>query len=302
MKKFLKGFFRVLTAPVWVPWRAIRALARGLYRLRMRLVAFFTAEPEEHSFADIVQRASEHPQDLWYHLNIFRKHLFRAVLFWLLTTGFSVVFTPRLIDFLAAPIGGIRHLQAIEVTEPIGVFFRVALLSGFALALPYIYWEMYLFVAPGLRPRGRIFGLLAAPLVLAFFVGGMAFAYFVMLPTALPFLLNFMGIPTLPRPSSYLRFVTNLMFWVGVAFEFPLIIYLLAALGWVKARHLLEHWRIAVVIIAVLAAAITPTVDPVNMLLVMAPMIVLYLLSIGLARLAEHGREAPETPPKESAV
>ena len=114
----------------------------------------------------------------------------------------------------------------------------------------------------------------------------MAFAYYVMLPVALPFLLNFMGIPTLPRPASYIRFVTSLLFWVGVAFEFPLVIYLLAAVGWVRAEHLLRHWRVAVVVIAVLAAVITPTVDPVNMLLVMAPMIVLYLLGVGLALLA----------------
>ena len=294
MKRFFRLLFRVLTAPVWLPWRGVRALARGLYTVRMRAVAFFTAEPEEHSLADVIQEATEHPQELLAHLNTFRKHLFRAVLFWLATTGLAVVFTPQFIDLLAAPIGGIQHLQAIEVTEPIGVFFRVALLAGFALALPYIYWEMYLFVAPGLRPRGRVVGLLAAPLVLLFFLGGMAFAYFIMLPAALPFLLNFMGIPTLPRPSSYLRFVTSLMFWVGVAFEFPLIIYLLAAMGWVRAEQLLEHWRVAVVLIAILAAAITPTVDPVNMLLVMAPMVVLYMLSIGLARLAQRGRKTAE--------
>jgi sec-independent protein translocase protein TatC len=111
-----------------------------------------------------------------------------------------------------------------------------------------------------------------------------------MLPTALPFLLNFLGITTVPRPSNYIRFVTSLMFWIGIAFQFPLVIYVMARMGIVRARMLVEGWRIAVIAIAVLAAAVTPTVDPVNMALVMAPMTALYFLSIGLAALAERGR------------
>jgi sec-independent protein translocase protein TatC len=80
------------------------------------------------------------------------------------------------------------------------------------------------------------------------------------------------------------------MFWIGVAFEFPLVIYVLSAIGFIKPQVLAQQWRIAVVIIAIVAAAITPTVDPVNMGLVMAPMILLYFLSIGLSFLAYAGR------------
>jgi sec-independent protein translocase protein TatC len=118
----------------------------------------------------------------------------------------------------------------------------------------------------------------------------MAFAYFVMLPTALPFLLDFMGITTVPRPANYIRFVTGMMFWIGISFQFPLIIYALAGLGIVDAKALRQGWRIAIIAIAVLAAAITPTIDPVNMGLVMAPMILLYFLSIGLAAFAGRRR------------
>ncbi len=146
---------------------------------------------------------------------------------------------------------------------------------------------LWLFVAPGLHRRSRLVGLLVIPLATLFFIGGMAFAYFIMLPTALPFLLNFMGIPTTPRPSSYVGFVTGLMFWVGVFFEFPLVIAILARLGWVRAEALMKQAKLAIVIIAVVAAVITPTVDPVNMFLVMAPMIVLYFLSIVLAKITQ---------------
>ena len=74
-------------------------------------------------------------------------------------------------------------------------------------------------------------------------IGGMAFAFYVMLPTALPFLFNFMGLTTQPRPSSYYNFVTLIMFWLGITFEFPLVIYLLANLGFIKAKNLITQWK-----------------------------------------------------------
>jgi len=176
----------------------------------------------------------------------------------------------------------------------VGVFMRVALISGLALALPYIAFEFWLFAAPALMPRSRQFGLLAIPLASIFFLAGMAFSYYVMLPTALPFLLNFMGIQAQLRPQSYFSFVTGLMFWIGAAFEFPLVIYALSAIRLVKPAVLAKQWRIAVVLIAILAAAITPTVDPVNMGLVMLPMILLYFISIGFSYLAYPRRKQTE--------
>ncbi len=137
-------------------------------------------------------------------------------------------------------------------------------------------------------------GLIGIPLAAIFFIGGMAFTYFAMLPSALPFLLNFAGIQARVRPASYFGFVTGLMFWIGVAFEFPLVIYVLTAMGIIKPQPLARNWRIAVVVIAIVAAAITPTVDPVNMSLVMAPMILLYFISIGLSYMAYSGRQKPE--------
>jgi sec-independent protein translocase protein TatC len=167
---------------------------------------------------------------------------------------------------------------------------RVSLLTAFAVTLPYLILEIWLFVAPGLSRDSRIFGLYAIPIAVIFFIGGMAFAYFVLLPQAIPFLVNFGGITSQIRPSSYIRFVTSIMFWIGIAFQFPLIIYVLARVGLIRAQVLSSNWRLAVVIIAVLSAMITPTIDPVNMALVMGPMIVLYFFGIMLAKLAERTR------------
>ncbi|RPI22256.1 MAG: twin-arginine translocase subunit TatC [Chloroflexota bacterium] len=284
MRKFLRNFWRGLTFP-------FRAAGSAFGRLQR----FITEEPEDTPLPDVVSKSLSNVEGIFFHLDILRRHLLRSVIALAITTAFSFAFTPRLIDFLAKPIGGIETLVPIEVTEPIGVFMRVALLFGFALALPYIVFEMWLFAAPGLRPKSRIFALVALPLVVLFFIGGMAFAYGVMLPTALPFLLNFLDMRTQVRPASYISFVSGLMFWVGAVFEFPFIIFILASLGLVRGEMLAKQWRIAIVIIAVVAAAITPTVDPVSMSLVMGPMIILYFLSIGLAYIAQRGRAAPQT-------
>jgi sec-independent protein translocase protein TatC len=132
---------------------------------------------------------------------------------------------------------------------------------------------------------------LGIPLASIFFIGGAAFTFYIMLPAALPFLEGFMGIKTEWRPQSYYSFVIGLMFWIGLAFEFPLVIYLLSALGFVNPKMLAEQWKLAIVMIAIAAAIITPTIDPINQGLVMAPMILLYFVSIGLSYIAVAGRK-----------
>ena len=243
---------------------------------------------------DAVVDALQSPEEIFSQLDDVRKHLLRSLLAVIITVGVSFFFTNNLVELLAAPVGGLQSLQAIEVTESIGVFMKVAMISGIALATPYLAFEAWLFFAPGIMPRSKQLGLLSIPLALIFFIGGMAFAYFAMLPTALPFLVNFLNIKTMLRPSSYFDFVTSLMFWIGVAFEFPLVIFGISAMGFIKPRMLLKQWRFAVVIISVVAAVITPTVDPVNMALVMAPMVGLYFLSIFFSWIAQVTSVTPE--------
>jgi len=253
---------------------------------------FFTEEVEDTPLPDTLSKTMENPTELFVHLDALRKHLFRSVLVIGLATVLAFIFNRYIMDFLSRPLeNGIDSLIAIDVTEPISTVMRVSLLTGVAISFPYIAIEIWLFIAPGLKRKSRSYGLIAIPVATIFFLGGMAFAYFVMLPAALPFLLNFMGITTIPRPSSYIKFVTGIMFWIGVAFEFPIVIFILASLGMVTHKMLIQYWRFAIVIIAVAAALITPTVDPVNMALVMGPLILLYFFSILLAKIAGRRRE-----------
>jgi sec-independent protein translocase protein TatC len=255
-----------------------------------RIYTFLTEVPDERPVMDAFNDAIENPQGILDQLDEVRAHLGRALLALVITVAISFYFAADMIDFLARPIGGMEKLQAIEVTEPIAVFMRVALFAGIALATPYIAFEVWRFFAPGLMPKSRQIGLLGIPAALIFFLSGAAFAYFVMMPAALPFLLGFLEIEANIRPSSYIIFVTGLMFWIGVAFQFPLVILVLSWMGLVKPGMLLKHWRIAIVAIAILAAAITPTVDPVNMSLVMLPMTALYFLSIFFSWIANLGK------------
>jgi sec-independent protein translocase protein TatC len=267
------------------------------FRQLARFRAYLNTEPEEHPLGDVLTGVVTDKavrEFLWSEVEVLRRHLLRAVIGLAVGVAISFYFTRQIIDFLAIPAGGLGVMRAIEVTESVGVFMRVALLSGIALAIPYIAFEMWLFAAPGLRPRERKYGLVGIPLASLLFLGGAAFTYYMLLPTALPFLLNFMGIAAQLRPQSYFGFVTGLMFWIGIAFEFPLVIYIVTAMGFIRPQALARQWRLAIVIIAVMAAAITPTVDPVNMSLVMLPMSLLYFVSIGLSYIAYAGRNAPK--------
>ena len=207
----------------------------------------------------------------------------------------SLFFGEKIVTLLTEPIGGLDKLQSIEITENLGVYMRVSLLAGVIIAFPVILYELLLFILPGLKPNEKRFVIFSIPLATLFFVGGVAFAFLVMLPAALPFLTNFLGVQTNPRLSSYISFVTSLMFWVGVSFEMPLFIYVLARFGVVTPGSLLRYWRQAIVLIAILAAVITPTVDPVNMGLMMAPLIGLYFISILFAWFAQRGRSNDPT-------
>lgn len=196
----------------------------------------------------------------------------------------SFYFTGAVIEFLARPVGGRQGLQAIEMTENIGVYVRVALTLGAIVAMPVIVYQIIAFVVPALTSSEKRLLFMILPFIFLSFLAGAAFAYFIMLPVAIPFLVSFGGIPTTPRPKDYIGFVTRVVFWIGVAFETPLVIALLARIGVVTPEQLRRSWRVAIVVIATMAAVITPTVDPINMMIVMGPLMGLYGLSIVLAK------------------
>lgn len=228
----------------------------------------------------------ETPQTLLDHLNELRNRLFHSVLALVLCVVVSSAFTGPLLRYLITPYD--NKLQVLGPTESVVIYFRVALLAGAIASSPYITFQLFMFVAPGLYRHEKRWIYLALPATTFFFLAGILFAWFILTPAALNFLRDFEGDVFRPEWTAelYIRFLTSLLFWIGVAFEMPVVIFVLARMGIVGYRTLLRNWRLAVILSSVAAAMITPTVDPFNMLLVMGPLMGLYTISIGLAALA----------------
>jgi sec-independent protein translocase protein TatC len=226
------------------------------------------------------------------HLEELRSRLVKVAIAVGIATAISFIFAQQFVSLLAVPIGGLDKLQAIDVTENISVFMQVSLIGGIVLAMPVIVYQVIRFVVPGLTNDEKRYLWIIVPSASLLFVAGVAFAFFVMLPNAVPFLTSFLGIPTKPRPETYFGFITKLMFWIGVSFQTPLILAFLARLGIISPQLLTKYRRHAIVFEAVLAAVITPTVDPVNMMLVMAPLVILYELGIFLSRITYRKRQS----------
>lgn len=223
---------------------------------------------------------------VWEHLDELRKRVTAAFIGLVIAVAASFIFAEQILALLANPAGGIDKLQAIRVAETMGAFMRISLISGIIIALPWVLFQLLAFVMPGLEPNEKRWVYIGIPFASVLFLSGVAFTYFVMLPTAIPMLLTFLGVQTVPTVSDYINFVTAMMFWVGVAFLSPLVAFILAKVNVLYWKDLAKQWRIAIVGIAVAAAVITPTGDPINMGLLMLPLTVLYGLSIFLARLA----------------
>lgn len=183
-------------------------------------------------------------------------------------------------------------LQAITPFETIATFFRMSFTLGTAIATPLIVFQILAFILPGLYPHEKrgLYWLL--PGIALLFIGGAAFAYYVMLPVAIFFLQNFWKDIIIANWSAreFVNFVIRIVFWIGTFFEMPLVMAFLARIGFVTGPKLLGWWRYAIVISAVVAAVITPTIDPVNMSIALAPLILLYFVGVGLAYLVYRPR------------
>ena len=235
------------------------------------------------------------------HLRELRRRVLVCVVAVLAGSVVSFAFYRQIIEFLSRPAydletGSGLDLVFIEVTELLTTAVKVSFVAGFVLALPVILHQVIMFVAPGLTGRERRYLFLFMPAALMAFAAGVAFAYYVLTPPALRFLLGFSDVATpLIRISNFVNLMVRLLFWMGVAFETPLIMYMLAQLGIVSAQRLSRFRRYWVVIAFILAAIITPTFDPVNQALVAGPLLVLYEIGVLLARLAGRSRRETET-------
>jgi sec-independent protein translocase protein TatC len=238
------------------------------------------------------------------HLRELRGRLVKGLIALAATTSIAYAFAPRLFDFLKAPL--VRELgpnRALIYTSPAEVFvtnIKVAVLAGVFAASPYLFYQVWKFVMPGLYPKERRY---VVPFVVAatlFFVGGAAFGYFVMFPFGFRFFIGGFqtaSIQAMIQVEAYFRFTTKMLLAFGIAFELPIVVLFLARMGLVDARFLVKNFRYAFLILAIAAAVFTPP-DILSMGLMLAPLTVLYALSIGAAAVFGKKKEAEDPPPE----
>lgn len=235
------------------------------------------------------------------HLEELRRRIIVVVVALVMGFAFSWAFAWDILYILKKPAGNIA-LHYMTPMEPFLVRFKLALFGAMLLALPVILFEILAFVSPALKSRERKYTLLVLVMILAFFIMGVVFGYFYVMPIGIRWLLGVAGdqMSAILSASSYVTFSGWFMLAFGISFETPMFIWMLVALGVITPQQLRQQWRYAYVLILVFAAVITPDWNPVTMFLVAVPMVILYELSILLARLTVH-REAEAVEPVEEA-
>jgi sec-independent protein translocase protein TatC len=228
------------------------------------------------------------PMTILEHLLELRMRLIWCCIGLIVGVTISFIFVDPFMEFLRRPMekqAPEADLIATKVLENFTIYFKVALLGGLILSMPILVYQMLMFVLPALTPEEKRWVLPVVAGIFLCFLAGVLFAYYVTLPPALRFLLNFNTDVATPliNIADYINFVTRMVFWIGVSFETPLIILALARFGMVTGRKLLSWWRYIIVLVFVVAAVVTPTPDPLTQSLVAGPLLVLYAIGVVLA-------------------
>ena len=231
------------------------------------------------------------------HLDELRKRLTRSVIAVAIGSIICFAFRDYIINILKLPAGDVQ-LQFIEMTEMMGTYMRVSLFGGIALAMPYLVYHAIMFAAPALTRREKKYIYIILPWIALMFVGGIAFGYFILLPPATKFLLTFGSNIATPqiRVGNYIAIITRLLLAIGIVFEMPVVTTFLARIGVIKPKWLSDRRKTAIIVAFILAAIITPTFDPINQSLVAVPLVILYELSIWLAKLVYRKEEPVSSP------
>jgi sec-independent protein translocase protein TatC len=283
----------------------------------MLLVRVFVRDepPTEEPIDEATLEAFESLGDFWAgiapHLRELRDRLVKALAAVGIGTalGFYIVNSstllgdtlPNLLIDHFVPVAIVPKLQFIQPAEAFVNYMRIALVIGIAIAMPVVIYQIIAFFIPGLLPNEKRILFTALPFVTELFLAGLAFGWFFTIPAALQFLFGYgLGsrVESQPTFESFISTVATLLLWNGIIFELPAVIYLLARLGIVNTRQLSRTRRYAIVVLTIVAAIITPTGDPWNLLLLAVPMYLLYELGILLSRFVPRRAEAAETTPK----
>jgi sec-independent protein translocase protein TatC len=248
----------------------------------------------------VVQPTPDGDMSVIDHLDELRTRIIISIVAWACAAGLVWYLTPDMLRWMVYPLHGTK-LYAPGLQDAFMIYLKLALIGGGFLAGPVVLWQLILFVVPALTSRERRAVLSIVPFGIILFVTGVAFSYFLVLPTAIRFLLSFTGAGTIEpmlMVDKYLSFVSTLALMCGVIFQMPLIILALGFIGLVNAKLLSDYRRFAWFGCFLLSAVMTPTPDAFTMCIVAFPMVLLYEVSIILVKIFNRpSRE--QNPPSE---
>jgi sec-independent protein translocase protein TatC len=243
--------------------------------------------------AAVSDRAELPGMSLMEHLTELRKRLIHSTVYLLIGFCVAYAFHVRLYGIIQKPLNDLHiALNYTHPTDPLNLYLKTALYGGIILASPFILYQVWLFISPGMYSHEKKYVLPFMAATITLFLGGVWFGYRYVLPGAMVVLIqnfgkNFTHMITI---EDYTGFFLAVILGLGITFELPILIFFLALFGIVDAKFLLKHFRYAVMAIFLIAAVICPTPDPIGMCLFASPMLVLYFLGVAVAFLVHPNR------------
>ena len=228
-------------------------------------------------------------EDLKPHIADLRKRLINSSIALILSFFICFSFYEPILSWMMEPVNAVlpsgSKMVAIEVQETFFTALKVAFFAGFMFSLPIIFWQLWLFIAPGLYEHEKKFVVPFVFFSTLMFILGAVFSYYIVIPYGFSFLINFGSqvVSVMPSIGKYVTFFTKIVIGFGIAFELPIITFFLAKMGLVTDRSLKNFFKYAIVLIFIIAALLTPP-DVLTQFLMAGPLIILYGVSIIIAK------------------
>lgn len=240
-----------------------------------------------------VQPDNDKELDLFEHLGELRTRLIRSAVYLCLGSTIAWILYPVFFTFISAPIQSYlsKHHGSFLITgvaEGFLIKMQMSVIIGLIFAVPLLTWELWAFISPGLTRSERRGVRVVAPLSVILFAAGVAAGYWV-LPNGIDWLAdqNPPGAIFMPSVQQTIIFVLKMCLAFGIVFQMPVILMFLGKIGLITSKMLRTYWKHSIVIISIVAAVVTPSNDAFTMIMMCIPMIILYILSIGLVKLVE---------------
>lgn len=243
------------------------------------------------AFSDL---SAEDKQTVIEHLEELRKSLLISIIAVIVAGVACFAYNEQLLAAIITPLSGLdEKLVVTGVTEAFFVKLKLALMAGFIVAFPVVVWSIWRFFSPALYAGEKKYIFILFPVIILLFVGGICFAYFVVLPIILTFFIFIAGenLETMFKIDQYISFILAFTIPFGLIFELPVIVFFLTKIGLINKDMMAVNRKYALLVIAILGAALTPGGDPISMLLMAVPVYLLYEVSIVVSGMAKPGKE-----------